>query len=78
MLPATVNDDGDVCHITSKCRERLEDAVRPWTVAEREEKDRDIAEQWASMFGSANADNPIAAALKKQQMIIAGLIEPEE
>ena len=78
MLPAVVNDDGDVCRITSKCRERLEDAMRPWTVEERMQKDQTIIDQWKTMFGSPNSSNPIAEAIKKQQMIIAGLAKAEQ
>lgn len=77
MLPATVNDEGDVLHITQKSRDKLEDALRPWTVKERKDKDADMAAQWANMYNNPNADNPIAQALRKQQMIIAGLQEPD-
>ena len=77
-LPAVVNDDGEVCRITSKCRDKLEAALRPWTALEQQAKERDIAQQWYDVFGDPNASNQLMDALKKQQMIIAGLADPEK
>lgn len=78
MLPAVVNDDGEVCRITNKCRDKLEAALRPWTVLEQQARERDIAQQWYDVFGDPNANNQLMDVLKKQQMIIAGLAEPEK
>lgn len=82
VLPAAVNDDGEVCRVTSKCRERLEDAFRPWIASTKaqQEKDyeQDVINQWQDMFGEGRNDNPLAKLLKEQQMIIAGLTEQEK
>lgn len=78
MLPAAVDEDGAVCRVTSKCRSRLEEAFRPWVEEARKRQDQDIANQWYSMYGPGSENNPATMALRKQQLIIAGLEKAEE